>query len=160
MISIIVATSKNRVIGMNNKIPWHLPLDFKYFKEKTSGSSIIMGRKTFDSIGKPLPNRDNIIITRNKDLKIDGCIIVNSLEDAIKVAKSEEIFIIGGSEIYNTSLSIADKIYLTLVHDTFEGDAFFPELSAEWIKVNRKDNPIDDKHKYKYSFIEYEKCKF
>ena len=159
MVKIIVAMSKNRVIGNNNQLIWKLSSDLKRFKELTTGSSIVMGRKTFESIGKPLPNRRNIIITRNNDYIVEGCEIVSSLEEALLLTNNN-CFIIGGGEIYKQALDITDKIYLTLVHKDFEGDTIFPELGKEWAKISRKDFEADDKNQYKYSFIEYERYEF
>ena len=159
MVKIIVAMSKNRVIGNNNQLIWKLSSDLKRFKELTTGNPIVMGRKTFESIGKPLPNRRNIIITRNNDYIVEGCEIVSSLEEALLLTNNN-CFIIGGGEIYKQALDITDKIYLTLVHKDFEGDTIFPELGKEWAKISRKDFEADDKNEYKYSFIEYERYEF
>jgi dihydrofolate reductase len=125
MINIIVAMSKNRVIGNANTLIWHLPEDLRRFKQLTTGNTIVMGRKTYESIGKPLPNRRSIIITRDTNYKVDGCEVVNSLEEALELSNNN-CFIIGGGEIYKQSLKIADRIYLTLVHKDFEGDTTFP----------------------------------
>lgn len=139
-LSIIVATARNRVIGKNNQLPWHLPQDLQYFKSKTTGKPVIMGRKTFESIGRPLPNRTNIVITRNPDWPRDDVLVANNLADAIEKAKkvlnqqdksSMEAMIIGGAEIYKTALPLIDKIYLTLINRDVEGDAWFPVLSDE-----------------------------
>ena len=159
MIKIIVAMSKNRVIGNNNELIWKLSSDLKRFKELTTGHSVVMGRKTYESIGKPLPNRRNIIITRNLEYQVEGCEIVSSLEEALLLTGSN-CFIIGGGEIYKQSLELADKIYLTLVHQEFEGDTQFPELNKEWAKMERKDFSADEKNEYNYSFIEYERYEF
>ncbi len=160
-LSIIVAVAENGVIGHNNQLIWRLPEDLKMFKRLTSGHPIIMGRKTFESIGKPLPNRTSIIITKNPEFQIEGCITVHSLEEAIEAAneiEENEAFIIGGAEIYRLALPFADKIYLTEVHHAFEGDTFFPAIDKElWEEVNRTDHDIDEKHLYKYSFVELEK---
>ena len=159
MISIIVATSKNRVIGNNNSLIWKLPADLKRFKQITTGSTVVMGRKTYESIGKPLPNRRNIIITRDTNYLVDNCEIVNSLEEALMLCNND-CFIIGGGEIYKQSIDIADKIYLTLVQEDFEGDTYFPEIGKEWTKVFREDYEGDEKNEHKYSFIDYERYKF
>ncbi|MBV9576155.1 MAG: dihydrofolate reductase [Gammaproteobacteria bacterium] len=160
MISVIVAIGENRVIGKNNQLPWHLPADLKRFKELTTGHAILMGRKTYESIGRALPNRSNIIISRNPQLMANGCIVVSSLQEAIQKAISEkngEIFIIGGSEIYRQSLPYADRLYLTIVHHHFEGDAFFPELDeSKWQEIERTDLPADALHAYAYSFLTLE----
>lgn len=160
MISLIAAMSKNRVIGNNNSLIWKLPADLKRFKELTTGTTVVMGRKTYESIGRPLPNRRNIIITRDELYSVDGCEVVNSLEEALLLCSLDNTFIIGGGEIYRQSLSIVDKIYLTIIHEDFEGDTYFPELGDEWIKTSREDHEPDEKNKHKYSFINYEKYNF
>ena len=159
MVKIIVATSKNKVIGDSNSLIWHLPADLKRFKELTTGNPIVMGRKTYESIGRPLPNRRNIIITRDTKYEVDGCETVNSLEEALMICNNN-CFIIGGGEIYNQSMEIADQIYLTLVHEDFEGDTTFPEIGSEWKMVTSQDFEPDEKNKHKYSFIEYMKYGF
>jgi len=159
MINLIVAMSKNRVIGNNNELIWRLSSDIKRFKELTTNNSIVMGRKTYESIGTPLPNRRNIIITRNLQYEAEGCEIVSSLEEALLLTNND-CFIIGGGEIYNQSIELADKIYLTLVHKEFEGDTTFPELDKDWIKTSCSDFVADEKNEYNYSFIEYEKYEF
>jgi len=151
--------SKNRVIGNNNELIWKLSSDLKRFKELTTDHSVVMGRKTYESIGRPLPNRRNIIITRNLEYKVDGCEIVSSLEEALLLTNND-CFIIGGGEIYNQSIELADRIYLTLVHKEFEGDTTFPELGKEWAKMSRKDFESDEKNEYNYSFIEYDRYEF
>jgi len=159
MIKIIVAMSKNRVIGNNNELIWKLSSDLKRFKELTTGHPIVMGRKTYESIGRPLPNRRNIIITRNTEYSVEGCEVVSSLEEALLLTNNN-CFIIGGGEIYKQSMDIADKIYLTLVHKDFEGDTNFPEIGNEWAIIDSKDFESDDKNEYNYSFIEYERYEF
>jgi len=159
MIKIIVATSKNRVIGDSNSLIWHLPSDLKRFKELTTGNTIVMGRKTYESIGRPLPNRRNIIITRDTKYEVDSCETVNSLEEALMICNNN-CFIIGGGEIYKQSMDIADEIYLTLVHEDFDGDTTFPEIGSEWKMVTSQDFEPDEKNKHKYSFIEYMKFGF
>jgi dihydrofolate reductase len=159
MIKIIVATSRNKVIGDSNNLIWYLPADLKRFKEITTGNTIVMGRKTYESIGKPLPNRRNIVITRDVNYEVDGCEIVNSLEEALMIS-NQNCFIIGGGEIYKQSMGIADQIYLTLVHEDFEGDTTFPEIGSEWKMVTSQDFEPDEKNKHKYSFIEYMKFGF
>ena len=165
-ISIIVAASLNNVIGKDNTLIWHLPADMKYFKEKTSGHCIITGRKNYESIPekyRPLPNRTNIVITRQKDYQAPGAIVVSSLKEAIEKAKEiekETIFIIGGGEIFTQSLDIADTIFLTRIHENFEGDVFFPELNLnQWKEVYKSDCESDEKNKYDYSFIILERLK-
>lgn len=153
-ISIIVACSENNAIGKDNQLLWHLSEDLKRFKQLTSGHSIIMGRKTYDSIGRPLPNRRSIVISRQQDLVIEGCEVVNSLEAAITLCKNEaEVFIIGGAEIYKQSMSLAHKIYLTKVLAHFDGDAFFPEIGEEWQPIDSS-HQVDAKSGLHYFFID------
>jgi dihydrofolate reductase len=166
LISLIVAHSSNRVIGIDGQLPWHIPDDLKYFKAITIGKPIIMGRKTFDSIGKPLPGRLNIIITKNTDLLIEECVVVNNLEAAISEAKNyfktqdteqEEIFIIGGAQIFKQSMEFVNKIYITEVHADYAGDVFFDELSDnDWIEVSR-DLHDSENDKIPFSFVTYKK---
>ena len=137
-ISLIAALSENRAIGKNGKIPWHLSDDFRRFKERTTGHAIIMGRKTHESIGRPLPGRTNIVITRNTDQNIPGCIVVGSLEEALgeaRLIESEEIFVCGGGQVYAEAIARADRLYLTVVHAIMDGDAFFPEYADAFGKV-------------------------
>ncbi|NBB31499.1 dihydrofolate reductase [Cellulophaga sp. BC115SP] len=160
-LSIIVATAEQGVIGKDNQLIWHLPEDLKMFRRLTTGHVIIMGRKTFESIGKPLPNRTSIIISRNTDYQVEGCIVVGSLEEAIEKAKeieSEEAFIIGGAQIYALALDMADTVYLTQVHHNFEGDVFFPVLDTNiWTETERKSFQPDEKHAYAFDFVTLEK---
>lgn len=158
-VNIIVAIAENNVIGKDNTLIWHLPADLKYFKQLTTGNTVIMGRKTYDSIGKPLPNRRNVVITRNKDLKIDGCDLVNSLEEALDLTKTEEnVFIIGGAQIYKEAMSVADKLYITEVKQQFDGDAFFPEIKKDqWEEILRDEHKADEKNKIDYSFVTYKR---
>ena len=133
IISIVVAVSENGVIGKDNKLIWHLPVDLKFFKDKTSGHHIIMGRKTYESVGRPLPNRVNIVISRSADYIAEGCIVVNSIKEAIgAVVDDSEVFICGGAEIYKEALDVADRMYLTRVHHEFEGDTFSLILTPEF----------------------------
>lgn len=157
MITIIAAVAENNALGKNNQLIWHLPADLKRFKQVTLGHHIIMGRKTFESLGKPLPNRTTIIITRNKNYKQEGCIVVNSLPEAIEASVTDENpYILGGAEIYKQALEIADKLDLTFVHHSFDADVFFPEIdSSIWNVMERIDNKADEKNKYDYSFITY-----
>lgn len=161
MIKILVAFDENRVIGKNNELIWHLPADLKRFKALTTGHVIIMGRKTYDSIGKPLPNRTTIVISRTAGLQIEGVICTTSIEEAILKAKSlsrEDIFIVGGAEIYALSLAVADQILVTQLHDIFEGDAFFPEILADqWMVTEKERGVTDEKNPYQYSYITYSK---
>ena len=158
-ISLVVAASDNHAIGKDNQLLWHLPKDMRFFKNTTWALPILMGRKTFESIGKPLPNRRNIIITRNENYEVDGCEIVSSLEEAFLLTNND-CFIIGGGEIYKQSIEVADKIYLTLVDCEVNGDTFFPDIDSTWKKISRKDFESDEKNEYRYSFIEYEKYQF
>ncbi len=158
IISIVVAIAENHAIGKDNKLLWYLPNDLKHFKTITSGHTVIMGRKTYDSVGKPLPNRRNIIITRQQ-IDIPGCEVVNSLDQAIALCKTEEeVFIVGGAEIYRQSMTITNKIYLTIVHHNFEGDTYFPDIEENiWIETEREDHDPDEKNKLAYSFITLER---
>ena len=156
-ISIIVAMSQNSVIGLRNELPWHISEDLKNFKKITLNHSVIMGRKTYYSIGKPLKDRKNIVISRDTSFKIDGVEVVNSLEKAIlKTNESSEIFIIGGQQIYSIALPLATHMYITKVNDIFDGDAFFPDyVEDEWREIAREDL-ITDKD-LRFSFLKYEK---
>ena len=160
-ISIIVAIDENGLIGKRNGLPWKLPADLKHFKTLTSGHTVIMGRKTYDSIGKPLPNRTNIVVSRSDDLRIDGCIIVKSPEEALKASlENQEIFVIGGAEIYRQFLPLAQTIYMTEIHNKFDGDIFFPTIDYdEWKEKERQDFEADDMNLYKYSFITLERTR-
>ncbi len=161
IISCIVAKAKNNVIGLNNKMPWHISEDLKYFKRITSGHSIILGRKNFESIGKALPNRTNIIITRDKAYKCPGCIIANSIERALKIAYDQgdtEVFIIGGGQIYAQTQEYWDKLYVTEIEESFEGDVFFPILNIkEWKMIAQDCHAKSDINKYNYCFNVYER---
>lgn len=154
MITLIAAAAENNALGKDNAMLWHLPDDFKRFKEITTGHHIIMGRKTFESFPKPLPNRTHVIITRQKGYAPEGCIVVDSMENAIAACpKEEDIFIIGGGEIYNLGMPFADIIELTRVHESFEADAFFPEINRnEWELISEEYHPTDEKHKIDFSF--------
>jgi dihydrofolate reductase len=156
--SIIVAQSENRVIGINNTLPWHLPADLKHFKDLTTGHSIIMGRKTYESIGKPLPFRTNIIISSNVEYQVSGCKVVNSIQEAYDHAEnigSKEAFIIGGANIIKQSISQCSYLYLTIIHMDFDGDTFLDELDNSWKLQNKKTFEADEKNKYSYTFLEY-----
>ncbi len=158
-ISLISAVAQNDIIGKNNDLPWHLPDDFAYFKRKTSHHPIIMGRKSMDGLGKPLPNRTNIVLTRNPDFRPEGVTVVHTLDDAIAAAKAvndQEIFVIGGSEIYAMALPIATTLYLTEIHKAYDGDASFPAFDkADWAEVSRQTHPADDRHETSFDFVEY-----
>lgn len=154
MIIMIAAVAENNALGKNNDLLWHLPLDFKRFKEITSGHHIIMGRKTFESFPKPLPNRTHVIITRQKDFAYEGCIVVENLEKAIAICpKNEDLFIIGGGEIYTQSIPLADQLDITRVHHSFDADVYFPEIDPEiWELTAETFNPKDEKHLFDYTF--------
>ena len=163
--SLIVAIAENNVIGKDNDLIWHLPNDMKFFKEKTINHHIVTGRKNYISIPekyRPLANRTNIVLTRQKDFIEEDCIILHSIEDAIAYAEKkceEELFIIGGGQIYKEVLDkkLIDRMYVTHVHQKFDGDTFFPKINEDWKKVSEVTNPIDEKHLYPYSFAVYEK---
>lgn len=157
MITIIAAIAKHNALGKNNQLIWHLPNDLKRFKQVTLNHHIIMGRNTFESLGRPLPNRTSVIITRNKDFKAEGCIVTNSLEEALDVAKADlNPFIIGGADIYKQAILIADKLDLTFVHHEFEADVFFPDIDLTiWKETTRENHYVDDKNKYDYSFVTF-----
>lgn len=157
MIILIAAVAENNALGKDNQLVWHLPNDFKRFKTLTSGHYIIMGRKTFESFPKPLPNRTHIIITRQKNYKYEGCFIASSLERAMEIVpKNEDVFVIGGGEIYKQSLEIADKIEITKVHATFEADTYFPEIDLDkWKLVFEEHHKKDEKHNFDFTFQTY-----
>jgi len=157
MITIIAAIAKENALGKDNQLIWHLPNDLKRFKKVTSGHHVIMGRKTFESLGKPLPNRVNIIITRNNDYTAPGCVVVHSLQEAVKAAKEDpNPFILGGAQIYKQALEVADVLDLTFVHHSFNADAFFPTIDMEiWQENSREDFNADEKNKFDYSFVKY-----
>ncbi len=158
-LTIIAAMAKGRVIGKDNDLIWHLPDDLKHFKNLTKGHHVIMGRKTYESMGKPLPGRTNIVITRQKDFKADGCILVNNIEEGIQKAEGDsQPFIIGGGEIYKQALKYAQTMELTEVNGEFDGDTFFPTFDEkQWKEVSRTHHPVDEKHKYSFDFIQYSK---
>ena len=165
-ISLIAAVAQNNVIGRNNDLPWHLPDDFQFFKSKTSRHPIIMGRKSLESLGKPLPKRTNIVITRDPgriapSFTEKGVIVTGSLEEALQEAKrvnDHEIFVIGGAEIYKQALPIATTLYLTEIQQQYEGDAHFPEFDkSEWHETNRQHHPADERHLSAFDFVTYER---
>jgi len=163
-ISLIGAMGKNRELGFGNKLPWYLPDDLKRFKQITRGHAVIMGRKTYESIGRPLPERKNIIVTRNVDYVAPGCVVVGSIEAALKEADdggaSTEVFIIGGAEIYRLGLPHADKMYLTFVDATIPADVFFPRFNEEeWKVAETEAHEADEKHPYAFIFKVYERIK-
>ena len=158
-ITLIVAAAENNAIGNGNRMPWHLPNDFKYFKEKTLNHSVVMGRKTFESIGKPLPERRNIVMTKNTNYLHEEVDVANNIDELLLYCRDErEIFIIGGAEIYKQTLPLAHKVLLTRVHTTVDGDAFFPELPAnEWKLISAEKHEKDDRHAFDYTFEVYER---
>lgn len=155
-ISLIVAMGENKVIGYNNQLPWSLPSDLAYFKKITLGYPIIMGRKTFESIGKPLPHRENIVITKNKEYRAEGITVVNTIEEAINYCNNKEVFVIGGSHIFNAFYPIADKLFITKIHEKFEGDTFFDCFVEEhWCLVSNYKGIKDKANPYEYNFNVY-----
>jgi len=158
LLSIIVAMDNNKLIGKNNQLPWRLPADLAFFKKITSNNTVIMGKKTYDSIGKPLPNRRNIIITRNKNLKIDNCEIFNSIDQAINATKKEKVFIIGGANIWQQTLDKVSRLYITQIEAEFEGDTYFPKYDENnWQEINSESHLPDEKNPYKYHFKTFDK---
>jgi dihydrofolate reductase len=153
-INIVVAIASNNAIGKNNMLLWHLPKDLKHFKELTTDHTIIMGRKTFDSVGRPLPNRRNIVITR-QNINIEGCEVVNSLDAALALSSGvADVDIVGGAEIYRQAMPLTNYIHLTVVHQNFDADTFFPEIDySEWEEISREDHQPDEKNPIPFSFI-------
>jgi dihydrofolate reductase len=163
-ISLIAALTENRVIGRNNDLPWHLPDDMKYFMKTTSGHYVIMGRKNYESIPekfRPLPNRTNVVVTRQKNFKAENCTVVHSLEEGLALARhaqQQEVFIIGGAEIYTQGFPLASRLYLTEIQGTIEGDTYFPEFNKKnWRETSRIHHPADDRHAFAFDFVVYEK---
>ena len=160
VISLIWAMDENRLIGVENRLPWKLPADMKWFRRNTLGKPIIMGRKTFDSFGgRPLPERTNIVVTRDKDYSAEGALVVYSIDEALQAAGSaEEVMIIGGASFYEQMLPRADRLYVTRVHGKFEGDAWFPDYAEEaWQEVAREEQGVDEKNGYACSFLSFER---
>ncbi|PCH84356.1 MAG: dihydrofolate reductase [Piscirickettsiaceae bacterium] len=159
MISMIVAMGDNNAIGKNNELLWHLPDDFKHFKSVTMGKPILMGRKTYQSIGRPLPGRENIVVTRDKAFLAKGVTVVGSIEAALEAGKQyDEVMVIGGASFYQQMLPMTDKLYVTHVHHGFEADAFFPDIAPdEWRVLEKVDHVADEKHKYSFSFVTYKR---
>lgn len=157
---IVVAAAENNAMGLNGDLPWHLPDDFKHFKQTTSGHPIIMGRKTVESFPKPLPNRDHIVITKNSNYKplFDVYKVCTSIEEALEAHPAAVQFIVGGGEIYRQALPLADKVILSRVHATIEADTYFPELDLQiWKKVSEHHHPVDEKHQYAFTIEYYER---
>lgn len=161
MISFIFAMDRNHLIGKDNDLPWHIPNDFKFFKDMTWGRTIIMGRKTFESFGKPLPERKHIVITKNKEYDREGCTVIHTIDEIIEMEKNEpnkEWFVIGGSVLFEEMLPYADRMYLTYIDASFEGDTYFPEYDeSEWTLVSETKGKKDDKNPYDYYFRTYDR---
>lgn len=164
-VSLIVAVSENKVIGKDNNLVWHLPNDMKFFKDTTKNHFVIMGRRNFESIPhkyRPLPNRTNVVVSRQENLKAEGCLVVNSIEEAIELAKNamdNEPFIIGGGQIYKYVLDnkLVDRVYLTRVHTEIEGDTFFDDLDENWKLVHEEYHSKDDRHPFSFTFMTFER---
>jgi dihydrofolate reductase len=160
LISMIVAMAKNRVIGGGNRLPWNLPPDLAHFRKITWGHKVVMGRRTYESIGKPLPGRENILLSRRLDNPPDPDIrVVTSVEEVLALAKDEEVFIMGGATLYQAFLPYADRIYLTLIEADFCGDAFFPELESNWRLISKTDGVSDLNSHHSYSFLVFQNQK-
>ncbi len=164
VISLIAALSRNRVIGRNNDLPWKLPDDMKYFMETTVGKSVIMGRKNYDSLPpkfKPLPKRTNIVVTRQKNFKAPGCLVVHSFFDAVTVARQtgdQEVFNIGGAELFKLGMNVTNRMYLTEIDAIVEGDVFFPEFDRNvWTETSRVRHPADERHAFAFDFVVYDR---
>ncbi|TKD71512.1 dihydrofolate reductase [Pseudalkalibacillus hwajinpoensis] len=159
MISFLLAMDEQNLIGKNNDLPWHIPADLAYFKKMTTGKPIVMGRKTFESIGKALPGRENYLITR-KDLEYEGVTVLHSIEEFFELTRNQEKewFVIGGAEIYRQVLPHADRLYITEIHESFEGDTYFPTFSKEeWKETSREKHSKDDRNKYDFDFVIYDR---
>jgi dihydrofolate reductase len=156
-VALIAAIARNRVIGIDNTLPWHLPADLRHFKALTMGHHIVMGRKTYDSIGKPLPGRTSVVVTRNPDYTPAGVIVASSLEAAIAACRGDdEVFVIGGAELYRQAITVADRLYLTEIDAEFTGDAHFPEFDrAQWQEVARETHQQEQPQPLRYHFVEY-----
>jgi dihydrofolate reductase len=164
IISLIAALAKNHVIGKNNDLPWNLPDDMKYFMQTTKGHHVIMGRKNYQSLPekfRPLPNRTNIVVTRQEGFQAPGCIVVHSVGDGFELAENNgepELFIVGGAEIYRAAMPHTQRMYLTEIHAVIEGDTYFPQFSqAEWKEVSRTHHPADERHRFPFDFVIYER---
>jgi len=159
-VSLIVAMAGNRVIGRKNQLPWRLPADLQHFKALTMGKPIVMGRKTWESIGRPLPGRTNIVVTRDVGYQAEGCVVVHSVDQALEVAEgSDEVMVIGGANLYQQCLDRADRLYLTQVMADIEGDTWFPEFDiAQWKELERESHSSDEKNEFDYEFVTLERC--
>jgi dihydrofolate reductase len=160
-ITLIVAMAENRVIGANNAMPWHLPDDLRRFRALTLGHPILMGRKTHEAIGRPLPGRRNLVMTRNRGQDLPGCEIVSSIEEAAGICQtSPSLFVIGGAELYRLFLPVSNRIELTIIHRDFDGDTYFPEFAtADWVEVARDDRPLDSNLGFSWSYITLERAR-
>lgn len=158
-LSLIAAIARNGVIGRDNDLPWHLPADLQFFKRTTCGHAIILGRRNYESIGRPLPNRTNIVITRDKNYKAQGCVVAHSIDEAIALAgDDEEIFIIGGSQVYAQALDCVTRMYITEVDTDADGDVLFPEFDkSQWQEVSREPHTADDQNDYAFDFVMLER---
>ncbi|MFT4414118.1 dihydrofolate reductase [Fredinandcohnia humi] len=162
MISLLFAMDKNHLIGKDGDLPWRLPADLAYFKRVTMGHPVIMGRKTYVSIGRPLPGRENIIVTRDLNYEADGCKVIHSIEEIVKLnnERNEELFVIGGAEIFKEILPFTDRLYITEIEEEFEGDVFFPIFNkSEWKLISKEKGVRDTKNPYDYTFLVYERNK-
>ncbi|MED0679893.1 dihydrofolate reductase [Aneurinibacillus thermoaerophilus] len=158
MISIVVAMDQNRVIGKENKLPWHLPADLAHFKSLTMGHVIVMGRKTYESIGRPLPGRTNVILTKNPDYQAEGCVVLHSVEEVLSRFSEDPIDVIGGTQIITLFLPLADTLYLTLIKASFPGDTYLPTIDmSEWELISKRKGVKDAKNPYDYYFLTYKK---
>lgn len=157
-LTFVWAMSSNRVIGVNNKLPWHLPADLAFFRRNTTGKTVLMGRNTYESIGKPLPNRHNVILTRNLAYTAEGCTVIHTIDEAVRLSEKEEVMVIGGADIYKQLLPYADRLLVTEIEAIFEGDTYFPEFPLEeWNLVERIRGIQDEKNHYPHQFLVYER---
>lgn len=160
-VSLIWAMDDNGLIGRDNQLPWSLPADMRWFRQHTLGKTIVMGRKTYDSIGRPLPERRNLVLTQQQGLSIEGCEVVHSLEQALQVLPDrqiDELMVMGGAQVYHLALPLAQRLYVTRIHAAFEGDAWFPQFNwDQWREIERTDHQPDEKNAYPYSFSIYER---
>jgi dihydrofolate reductase len=161
IVSQIVAASENNVIGIDNGLPWHMPTDSAYFREKTLGHHIVTGRRNYEAEGKALPGRTNLVLTRNRSLSLPDAIVLSTLEEAVEYARAggeKELFIVGGEEIYRLAMPITQRIYLTRIHAEIEGDTYYPEPDwSEWVEVSRTEHDKDEKNPYDYDFLVFER---
>jgi dihydrofolate reductase len=162
MISMIAAHDRNRLIGRDNDMPWHLPADLAFFKKTTMGHPVLMGRKTYESIGRPLPGRRNLVLTTDETYEAPGCTVIHSLDElgALNLPADEEVFVIGGAQIYRALLPVADRLYLTEIDAAFEGDTYFPEvLETEWMRVSEHAGVVDEQNCWSHTFVVWERRK-